>query len=90
MLRKSQDADTDEFVVKILLLPNYRVKYCDYMYIVKWCSDIASDWCASMGIAYILALINWWTFIKTDQIWKPFSRQKSRYKCEILLLDGPR
>ena len=24
--------------------------------IVKWCSDIAYDWCASLDIAYILAL----------------------------------
>ena len=33
------------FCVKILLLPNYRVKYYDY--IVKWCSGIVSVcWCS--------------------------------------------
>ena len=37
------------------LLRNYYVKYYDY--IVKWCSGIACDWCASLDIAYILALI---------------------------------
>ena len=55
MLRKSQDGDTDQLIifrVKISLLHNYRVKY----YIVKCCSGIACDWCASLDIAYILAL----------------------------------
>ena len=29
------------FMFKILLLPNYRVKYD---YIVKWCSGVACNW----------------------------------------------
>ena len=36
------------FVFRILLLPNYRVKYYDY--IAKWCSGVACDWCASLDI----------------------------------------
>ena len=55
MLLKSQDGDTDEvFVFKMSLLRNYRVKYCDY--VVKWCSGIACDWCASLDMSSSLAL----------------------------------
>ena len=35
-------------------LPKYPVKYYDY--ILKWCSGIYCNWCASMDIDYILAL----------------------------------
>ena len=41
-------------VFKNSLLPNYRVKYYDY--IVKWCSGIACNWCASLDIAYFSTL----------------------------------
>ena len=44
------------FVFKMLLLPNYRVKYYDY--IVKWCISIACNWCVSLDICLILALTN--------------------------------
>ena len=43
------------FVFKISLLRNYHVKYYDH--IVNWCSDIACDWCASLDIVKMLALI---------------------------------
>ena len=42
------------FVFKTSLLRNYRFKYNDY--VVKWCSGIACAWCASLDIAYIVAL----------------------------------
>ena len=42
------------FVFKISLLTNYGVKYYDY--IVKWCSGIACNWCASLDVGLILAL----------------------------------
>ena len=43
------------FVFEISLeLPNYRVKYYDY--IVKWCSGLACNWCVSLDISIILAL----------------------------------
>ena len=41
------------FVFNISFLPNYHVKY----YIVKWCSLINCNWCVSLDIDYILALI---------------------------------
>ena len=39
------------FVFKISFLPNYCVKY--YEYIVKWCSGVACNWCVSLDIALI-------------------------------------
>ena len=42
------------FMFKISFLPNYRVKYYDY--IVKWCSGVACNLCLSLDIALILAL----------------------------------
>ena len=42
-----------EFQISFL---NYRVKYFDF--IVKWCSRIACNWCASMDFGIISAL-NW-------------------------------
>ena len=39
---------------KISFLPNYGVKYHDY--IIKWCSDIACNRSVSLDIAVILAL----------------------------------
>ena len=44
------------FVLEMLLLPNYRVKYHDY--IVKWCSGVACNWCISLDIGVISALKN--------------------------------
>ena len=41
-------------VFEISLLPNYCVKYYDY--IVKWCSGMAYNWCVSLDIGIILAL----------------------------------
>ena len=41
------------FVFKISFLPNYCVKYYDY--IVKWYSGVACNWCVSLDIALILA-----------------------------------
>ena len=38
-------------VFKISFLPNYRVKY--YVYLVKWCSGAACNWCVSLDIALI-------------------------------------
>ena len=40
---------------KISLLSNYHVKY--YEYIVKWCSGVSCNWCVSLDIGLILALI---------------------------------
>ena len=37
------------FVFNIFFLPNYRVKYYDY--IVKWCRGAACNWCVSLDIA---------------------------------------
>ena len=34
------------FEFKMSFLP----KYCDYMYIVKWCSVVACNWCVSLDI----------------------------------------
>ena len=52
-----QDGDTVEFILfrvhTISFLPNYRVK--DYDYIVKWCTGVAYNWCASLDIVLILA-----------------------------------
>ena len=42
------------FVFKISFLPNYRVKYYDY--IVKWWSGVACKWCVSLDIGLGLAL----------------------------------
>ena len=47
MLRKSQDGDTDEFII-------FRVRFCvttvsNIVIIVKWCSGIACDGAASLG-----------------------------------------
>ena len=42
------------FVFKISHLRNYCVQYYDY--IVKWCSEIACNWCASLDICLILVL----------------------------------
>ena len=42
------------FVFKISLLPNYLVKYYDY--IVKWCSGVEYNWCISLYMGLILAL----------------------------------
>ena len=57
-MQKSQDGGTVEFIIclvsKISFLPNYCVKY--YEYIVKWSSGVAFDCCASLDIAYIVAL----------------------------------
>ena len=44
------------FFVFKSFLPNYRVKYYDY--IVKWCNGVACNWCVSLDIALILALNN--------------------------------
>ena len=44
------------FVFKILLLPNYRVKYCDH--IVKWCSGVACNWRVSIDIL-ALTVVFW-------------------------------
>ena len=55
---KCQDGATVKlmvfFVFKMSLLPNYCVKYYDY--IVKWCSDIVCNWYVSLDIALFLAL----------------------------------
>ena len=48
---KWQEDDTVElivFVFKISLLPNYRVKYYDY--IVKWFSGVACNWCVKENV----------------------------------------
>ena len=42
------------FGFKMLFLPNYRVKYYDY--IVTLCSGIVWNWCVSLDIALILAV----------------------------------
>ena len=42
-------AFTDSF------LPKYRVKYYDYS--IKWCFEIKCNWCVSMDIDLILALM---------------------------------
>ena len=44
------------FMFKMSLLRNYCVKYYDY--IVKRCSGIAGDWCASLDTTYNLALMS--------------------------------
>ena len=62
----SSDACPLFLVFKILLLPNYCVKYYDY--IVKWCSGIARDWCVSLDIALILVLMSQQL---TDQFFLP-------------------
>ena len=43
------------FVFKISLLPKYRVNY--YNHIIKWCFGIQCNWCVSLDIAQILALV---------------------------------
>ena len=43
------------FALTNLFLPKYRVIYYDY--IIKWCSGIKCNWCVSMDIDYILALM---------------------------------
>ena len=53
-----QDSDTVEltfFVFNISLLANYRVKYYDY--IVNLCSAVSCNWCVSLDVGSILALI---------------------------------
>ena len=53
----TNDGDTVEiiiFVPKISLLPNYSVKYYDY--IVKWCGGVVCNWRVSLDIPLILAL----------------------------------
>ena len=46
---KWQDCETVEVIIfRVLLLPNYRIKYSAY--IVKWYSGIACDWCVSSCI----------------------------------------
>ena len=42
------------FAFKMSLLRNYCGKYYDY--VVKWCSGIACNWCASLDIASICPL----------------------------------
>ena len=42
------------FVFKISLLPNYHVKYYDY--IVKWCSTVACNRCVSLDIGLIIGV----------------------------------
>ena len=39
------------FVFKKKFVPNYCVKYDDY--IAKWCSGIVCNWCVSLDIALI-------------------------------------
>ena len=43
------------FVFEISFLPKYRVNYYDY--ILKWCFGIYCNWCVSLDIVHILALI---------------------------------
>ena len=42
------------FVFKMSLLPNYCVKYYDY--IVAWCNGVALNWCVSLDIGLILTV----------------------------------
>ena len=41
-------------VFEISFLPNYCVKYYDY--IIKWCSGVACNWCLLLDFGLILAL----------------------------------
>ena len=50
------------FVFKMSSLPKYRVMY--YYYIAKWFSGEKCNWCVSLDIAKMLALI----LIKTHQL----------------------
>ena len=54
MLRKSQDGDTDEFIIFRALKCRFCVPTMSNIMIilyVEWCDGIACDWCATLDIA---------------------------------------